>query len=224
MNNEEVFALTWSAETLFVEAGIENRLPVLHKVDGPWTRLCSQMSWQDALRASEQANFAQTVANFEHDILAELLAFDKDGRVVIADEVCSGAGWLIDPAKFNEALIPFYARVLAQVEMPTGFHSDGNMSEVFPQLTEAGFSFVHLASVNYVDLPAIVHKAQNNALTPYGGISSQTLEEGSLSGEVRELLGKLVSNEGLIVCDDGGMTTQQQLDAFLFELNAIPLY
>lgn len=224
MNNEEVFALTWAADDLFRREGIENRLPVLRKIDGPWTRLCAHVSWKEALKASEQPDFGETLAQFETDIANELSAFDKDERVVIADEVCSGAGWLLDPAVIKQVLIPLYKRMLAPIETSIGFHSDGNISELFEDLSDAGFSFVHLASVNYVELPTIVHNAQYNALTPYGGISSQTLEEGPLSNEIRAMLGELVSNEGLIVCDDAGMTTGQQLDAFLGELNAIPLY
>lgn len=224
MNNEEVFALTWAADDLFKREGIENRLPVLRKVDGPWTRLCARMSWKEALIASEQPDFEEVLAQFETDIIAELSIFDKDEYVVIADEICSGAGWLLDPDVIKQVLISFYKRVLASIETPIGFHSDGNISELFADLSDAGFSFVHLASINYVELPAIVHNAQYNALTPYGGISSQTLEEGPLSSEIRTMLGELVSNEGLIVCDDAGMTTGQQLDAFLGELNAIPLY
>lgn len=223
--NEEVFALTWAADELFKREGIENRLPVIKKIDGPWTRLCNEVSWKSALAMSaDTQRFSQALEGYKDAILAEIEELEPGERTVIADDICSGAGWLLEPAVIRSALMPLYAQFTGAFDRTLGFHSDGNISELFADLEEAGFSFVHLASVNYVELEKIVISAQNHALDPFGGISTETISAGPLSDELRTMLGDLVADHGLIVTDDAGLETPEQLDAFLFELSAIPLY
>lgn len=223
--SDDVFALTWAADSLFKEEGVENRLPVILKIDGPWTRLCSELTWQGALKLSASgADFKHALERFTDEILGEIEALESDQRAVIADEICSGAGWLLEPQQVRDELLPLYARFNGAFDRQLGFHSDGNIASLFADLERVGFRFVHLASVNYVELPAIAHHAQVHALVPYGGIDTATIEQGPLSQELREMLAELVSDQGLIVCDDAGLTTSEQLDAFLYELSAIPLY
>lgn len=223
--NDEVFALTWAADELFRREGIENRLPVIRKIDGPWTRLCDEISWKSALALStDVARFSQALEGYKEAILAEIKDLEPGQRTVIADDICSGAGWLLDPTVIKSTLLPLYQQFTSAFDRTLGFHSDGNISELFADLEEVGFSFVHLASINYVELEKIVISAQNHALDPFGGISTETISAGPLSDELRTLLGGLVADHGLIVTDDAGLKTPEQLDAFLFELSAIPLY
>lgn len=223
--SDEVFALSWAADELFKAEGIENRLPVVKKIDGPWTRLCADTSWKEALALSVDGHsFAGVLDAYSEGILSEIEQLESDERCVIADDVCSGAGWLLEPDTVRMSLIPLYKKYVGSYDRMLGFHSDGNISELFADLESVGFQFVHLASINYVDLPKIAHFAQAHALVPYGGISTETISHGPLSVALREMIAELVEDQGLVVCDDAGLSTPEQLDAFLLELSAIPLY
>ena len=223
--SDDVFALSWVADELFKAEGIENRLPVIGHIDGPWTRLCRAITWKEALALGADASaLSCALEAYNGEILSQIKQLEPDERVVIADDICSGAGWLLEPAVARGVLMPLYECYVNAFDRMLGFHSDGNISELFPDLSAAGFHFVHLASVNYVDLPAIVHSAQAHALVPYGGVSTETISQGPLSSALRAMLAELVQDQGLIVCDDAGLTTGEQLDAFLLELSSIPLY
>lgn len=223
--SDEVFALSWVAHELFEAEGIENRLPVIKKIDGPWTRLCSDTSWKEALALSVDClSFSSALETYSEDILREIMQLESDERCVIADDICSGAGWLLEPETVHASLMPLYKKYVGTHDRTLGYHSDGNISELFPDFEALGFQFVHLASINYVDLPKIAHFAQSHALVPYGGISTETISQGPLSMNLREMIAGLVEDQGLVVCDDAGLSTPEQLDAFLMELRSIPLY
>lgn len=211
-------ALSWPACGLARRAGVALRADELRAVEGLWGRLCARVGWKEALsvygRDAESLHAA--IEPYQGALAAELESCvaessgSDSASVFIADDVCSSQGWLLDPKLVAEVLVPAYAQVISGIT-GIGFHSDGDISELFVTLRKAGFQKVHLASIGYTELRAIVRRATESGLQPYGGIAAETLSYGVPSEEICRLLIGLSQDEGLVISDDAGITDQLQL-------------
>lgn len=157
-------------------------------------------------------------------------------HIFLADDVSTSVGWILDPDFVRTHLVPLYARLCREVRrgaeragydpgsVVVGFHSDGDISDIYPDLAEAGFDAVHLASVSYVSVSRLASAAKANGLVAYGGVATETLVEGELSDELCRMLARTARADGLVVADDGGITEPRELDSLTSAYVKVGLY
>lgn len=91
----------------------------------------SPLSFQDFIEKVEQLN---------KELIKGLVDQGVDG-IIIADDIAYQHGLLINPKTLRESIFPALARQVetAAGKVPVFFHSDGNYSEIIPDLIQCGF-------------------------------------------------------------------------------------
>lgn len=157
-------------------------------------------------------------------------------HVFIADDVSTSHGWVLDPDFVRTHLVPLYGRLVTEVRrsadkagmdpstLVVGFHSDGDISDIYPDLAAVGFNAVHLASVSYVSVSRLAAAAKSAGMVAYGGVATETLAEGGLADDLCRMLARTARADGLVVADDGGVTEPAELDALTAAYVKVGLY
>ena len=142
--------------------------------------------------------------------------------VLVGDDLAGPSGPLLSPDVVLDALVPRYERLAREAEgggLPAVFHSDGDIRALLPALWRSGFSAVHVAGTDSDAFATSALAARRTGLVVLGGIAAQALPEnarrdGERAAAVASSLG------GVIVCDDGGITTLEQFRALQVALGA----
>jgi len=246
------FALSWAAQEIadhneveFTSTPLGKMIP-LTKIDGLWTRLARDIGWNEAMRRAQSPHDFMKLINpygdaMMHEMRETFNATGSLGRrdaaptyICIADDICTSIGWIVSEEIARDALMMVYSKMLSSIhnDLPFSrdefnvewcFHSDGDVSSIYPSIKLAGFSAVHAASVPYTRMSTIVGKAGSTGLLFFGGVMTETLEEGTLSGELTRQIAILARRPNMVVCDDGGMTTLRQLEHYLDACHKIAL-
>jgi hypothetical protein len=211
-----------------------------------WTRLARDIGWTEAMRlADTQRQFMQYINPYGDAMMREMndkfMALAKVGRrekvpsyLCIADDVCTSIGWIVLEDIVRDGLMMVYAKMMASIhnDLPMLrdefnvswlFHSDGDISSIYPAVKQAGFEGVHVASVPYARMSTLVGKAGSVHLDFFGGVMADTLEEGALSGDLTRQIAILARRPNVVICDDGGMTTLRQLEHYIEACHKIAL-
>jgi hypothetical protein len=194
-------------------------------VSGVFGRVAEKMGWAVALglTAGEPGALAAPLAETLHDALESARAGIAAGAdvVLIADDLAGAAGPLVSPDFALDALLPCYRALAAEATsrgVLTAFHSDGDIRVLMPSLERAGFSAVHLAGIASGALGTAIDAARAAGLSAMGGVSAAELAGDPLA------VGRSVGNEarlrGLMVCDDGGLTTAAEIAAYRLAIAA----
>jgi hypothetical protein len=195
-------------------------------VDGVFGRVAREMGWPEALAASvaEPGALAAPLASALHDALVDVRRGHESGAdaVLVADDLAGSSGPLLSPDYALDALVPCYHRLAMEAGdggLPALFHSDGDIRMLVSALARAGFSAVHLAGLGPDALVAAASSARAAGLTVLGGITVAELatgprEAGERAASTANSLGRV------IVCDDGGITTAEEIPALGAALGA----
>ena len=246
------FALSWAAREIAEKNEVQTSLTplgpmvTLTKIDGLWSRLAEEKGWNDAMRLAQfPADFMRLINPYGEAMMREMReSFTASGTLgtpgkataylCIADDVCTSIGWVVSEEIVRDALMKVYGKMISAIhnDLPFSrdefnvawcFHSDGDISAVYPAIQQAGFTAVHCASVPYASLSTLVGKAGSADLLFFGGVLSETLEEGSMAGDLARQIAILARRPNMVVCDDGGMTTVRQLEHYLDACHKIAL-
>jgi hypothetical protein len=246
------FALSWAAQGIAEENEVVTtsmplgKMIILHKIDGLWSRLAQDKGWNDAMRQAQfPGDFMKLINPYGDAMMKEMReTFNATGTLgstdkvptylCIADDVCTSIGWVVEETIVRDALMMVYAKMIATIhnDLPFSrdefnvewcFHSDGDISVVYPAIRAAGFSAIHCASVPYASLSTLVGKAGNADLIFFGGVLTETLEEGPMPADLARQIAILARRPNMVVCDDGGMTTLRQLEHYLDACHKIAL-
>jgi len=246
------FGLSWAAAEIADTNEVETTLmPLgqlirLTKIDGLWARLAQDKGYHDAMRLAQfPADFMKLINPYGDAMMREMReTFNAVGKLgkpgeatqylCIADDVCTSIGWIVSEDIVRDALMKVYGRMITSIlnDLPFSrdefnvewcFHSDGDISSIYPAIKMAGFSAVHCASVPYASLSTLVGKAGSADLLFFGGVLTETVDQGAMSGELARQIAILARRPNMVVCDDGGMTTQRQLEHYLDACHKIAL-
>lgn len=199
------------------------RCGVLWVVDGPlWPALLAN-GVGEGLRATVRApaslrpvlerETARAAAQVRDGI-----ALGVDG-IVIADDL-AGEGGPIVPTAFIEAEVmprlASLAGLACAAGLPAVFHSDGDIRALLPDVLVAGFRAVHGgATLDREGFERMYWAAHREGLTVVGGIRTSALERGVYAAvRAGTRVALLAQAGGLVVADDGGITTPGQMAAF----------
>jgi hypothetical protein len=195
-------------------------------VDGVLTRVAEERGWSAVLRLSATApgELAVALAEQLHEALIAARAGLEAGAdvLLLADELAGTAGWLVSPDFALEALVPCYRRIATEWAgdgRVAVFHSDGDVRALLPSLAGAGFDGVHFGLLGAGQLAASVEAARSAGLCPVGGIEITSLVEAG-SRHVGAHAAALVRGGRLLLADDGGMTSAEDVAAFGAALDA----
>ncbi len=192
-------------------------------VSGVLGRLAERFGWPDVLRlsATEPGSLAFALSEGLHDALVEIRAGSGATAdvVVVADDLAGPSGWLVAPDFALEALVPCYRQMAAGAALPVAFHSDGDVRAIYPALAAAGYSAVHVAVHGELAVQSATRAARDEGLVPMGGIeAAQLLRSGAARAGVH--VAALAAGGPFVVCDDGGMTSAEDVAAFSTALDA----
>ena len=202
-------------------AGVEELhaadVAAIWSIDGVFGRVASVLGWMETLRmsAAEPGALAARLDAALHDALVGLRAGLAAGAdaVLVADDLAGPAGPLLSPDYAHDALLPCYRRLALEAQLgdvPALFHSDGDIRALVPALARAGFSGIHFAGVEPIVFSASGTATRAAGLVVLGGIEARALPEhardqGERAAAYAHSFGRA------IVCDDGGITTAEQV-------------
>ncbi|TES89262.1 MAG: hypothetical protein E3J88_06250 [Anaerolineales bacterium] len=63
--------------------------------------------------------------------------------LVLGDDSGHGGGPMISPAMWREFILPYHQQIVASLDAPLIWHSDGNVESLLPMAVEAGFIGLH---------------------------------------------------------------------------------
>ncbi|MDZ4169866.1 MAG: hypothetical protein U1E26_09445 [Coriobacteriia bacterium] len=220
------FAVGAGAQFVFVDAGADHALQEARAlrqhaiepvwvVGGPLGSVAAELGWDRVIRASASgfASLQTEIEEATRTALARVAVGLRGGlRVhVIADDLASDVGWLVDPAAVS-VLMPHYRRLAGAVTGGGGraiFHSDGDLRTVCPQLVRCGFVALHVGAVPSGSLRAVLRGVRTCGLIPAGGIPAAAAE--TSVEELARLCAEVALEGAFVLCDDGGLMTSEQL-------------
>jgi len=213
---------SWAVEAAGALAAAD--IATIWSVTGVLGRVALKLGWVEALRmtAAEPGALAGPLAEALHDALVEVragIAADVDA-ILVADDLAGATGPLVAPDYSLDALVPCYRRIAhtATADGVTAlFHSDGDVRVLMPSLARAGFSAIHLAGVSEESWGASYGVARGEGMAVLGGIEAMSVTRGVR--RAGERAGRFALADGLLVCDDGGITTAEEVVALTAALD-----
>lgn len=208
--------LSWESTKLAKQVHLESKnLSELIKIDGLWTRLCSELGWERALlSAGDDLAFkdllAAHVPQFMREIAQAPETVSAPNLLVVADDIAGPAGLFIAPNTLENSLFDVYTTILGPTK-PIVFHSDGDVGDLLGIVSQSGFTHIHLAGVGLSKLSELAGKAHQARLIPMGGYGVATADD----PELVTTICRLQKSFGLTFTDDAGLTTADQIKKYL---------
>ena len=107
--------------------------------------------------------------------------------VVLGDDAGSGQGPMISPAMWRRWVHPYHCRIVAALDVPVIWHSDGNVEALLPMAIEAGFMGFHgLDAAADMDLKRLKQKFGPH-LTMIGNVDIRVLYAADLAAVRSEI-------------------------------------
>jgi uroporphyrinogen decarboxylase len=145
--------------------------------------------------------------------------------IAVLDDIAGNKGLLFSLSDFLELVWPTYqqmAQIIKRRGLYAFFHSDGNISEIIPNLIEAGYDCLHpvdtQAGLNLYDL----NNKFGRKMAFMGHIDLLAWNEDRIAQEIRRAE-KEFKNGGLILGSSGGLsleTAEAKLDLLYPQWNS----
>lgn len=143
--------------------------------------------------------------------------------VIVADDLASDAGPVADPAYLRAEVMPrlaLAARAAGDAGLPAVLHSDGAMDALVGDIRAAGFSGVHLGRLR-TGFDRAAAAARAVGLVAMGGLEAAVVGGGGPRAVAEGTrLAILAQAGGVIIADDGGVSTTAQYAGLLAALGA----
>jgi hypothetical protein len=143
--------------------------------------------------------------------------------VVVADDLAGAAGPLLGPAFLKAEVFPRLARIAhtaREREVPAILHCDGDVRTLMEAAAAAGFTAVHGDGGGTGRLESLA-AARAAGLALIGGISTASLVDRTAAVGAGGRAHRLACEAGLLVSDDGGITTAREAAALLAALHGV---
>jgi hypothetical protein len=172
-------------------------------IDGPFQRLAAKGAVTDILLelGRDPSGFRRLVAREAEGIIASLSAVEESGMelVVIGEDLGYAGGLYFSPEVFRACLLPFYEGMVGRLSLrgiALGWHSDGDVAPLLPDLVTCGFRFFSLEP-ECVDLLNF-KRTHGPRVALIGGIRTDWLvaeepdrkQQAQWIGEIRDLAGE----------------------------------
>ncbi|KAF0209007.1 MAG: uroporphyrinogen decarboxylase family protein [Actinomycetota bacterium] len=209
---------TWApdAVTALRTAGVS----VFWAVEGPLWPVLEVRGLQDGLRAT--LTHPDDVAREMRDGVEQVIADVHRGlvlgvsAVVIAEDLAGSEGPLVAPDFAIDVLTPMLAEIVGVANgfgAPTVLHSDGEIRWLLPAIKRAGFAGIHGGGgLSFDAFERLFRAAHALEIAVIGGLPTADLLGGTAQAEMLgSRVGMLARAGGLLVADDGGITTKDEV-------------
>jgi uroporphyrinogen decarboxylase-like protein len=197
-------------------------------VPGVWWPALEILGVEQALRLSVREP-AALAAELELLVPTAMSAASRGleagaGALIVADDLAGDAGPFAGPALLATEVFPRLARiaeVATRLGAPALLHCDGDARSLFPLVREAGFAAVHGDCGGSARVEEALRAARAERVALVGGVPTSDLTSparGMLAGAVAATLAE---GGGLLVADDGGLSTAEQVEALFAALGAV---
>ena len=217
-----------SDAVLVAEALRERHLASMWVVNGPFGTVAAKRGWSTALMdvvrarddigAALDAQVQETLGQIERAVLV------GSSALVVAEDLSVASGFLMGPNDALELIVPRLGRLAQEAKkrgLPAVLHSDGDIRAFLPALAEAGFSAVHIGGIGWEAFESQYEAARRQGLAVIGGLEGAELRSGrDAAVAVGERCSALASQSGLMIADDGGMTTPEEAVSFTLAIKA----
>ncbi|MBN1193267.1 MAG: hypothetical protein JXA36_06230 [Coriobacteriia bacterium] len=200
----------------------------LWAVSGPLWPVIEKRGVLDGLRDT-LTHPGEIGAELEESIEALLAEVDRGVRcgargIVLAEDLAGTAGPLIAPDFAIAELLPLYGRIVQQAEsltVPAVFHSDGDIRSILPAIRRAGFVGVHAGGgLSFAAFERLYSAAREADLAVIGGMVTAELGDPFSAESLGNAVGVLAGAGGLLVADDGGISTGGEVAGLATALEA----
>lgn len=144
--------------------------------------------------------------------------------LVVADDMAGSAGPLVDPVFIGAQVFPRLARIVESARaagVPAILHCDGDARSLLSYAAGAGFAAIHGDAGGARGLASGFGAAREAGLTFIGGVPTAEIS-GAADGDSSCWRGlALARGGGLLLADDGGITSAVELESLLTILRAL---
>jgi len=202
---------------------------VFWAVEGPLWPVLEGRGLQEGLRATltQPDDIALEMRDGVERVIADVHRGLVLGvsAILIAEDLAGSVGPLVAPDFAIDVLVPMLAQVVGIADgygSPTLLHSDGQIRWLLPSVKRAGFAGVHAGGgLSFDGFDRLFWAAHALELGVVGGLQTAELLSGSTRAEVLgSRVGLLARAGGLLVADDGGITTPGEVQALKLALVA----
>ena len=199
---------------------------------GPLGRVALERGWEATL--SDTVRESRALGTALNEATAEVCeqvdaAVDTNATVFVVAEDLAGAGgmlvspdWVIDELGPNLAQIASYASDRGLVPI---MHSDGEVRAVLRSVARAGFAGVHIGGLGWTAFEHMYDAAKGEGLAVLGGLEGEELRAGEAQAiSVGVRAAALAERTGLLVADDGGLITPDEVSALATAIAAAKGY
>lgn len=216
----------WAAEA--VDRIAECGTLTFWAVDGPLGRVAREDGWGPTLRLSASDPMA-LCRRMDAHMEAALEQVRRGVRlgvaaIVIAEDLYSTEGPLVSPDFSLEEVLPRCGRLAEEAlhsAVPALLHSDGDTRPLLTGIRKAGFAAVHPGGLSELQFATLFEAARRAGLVVLGGIPGEALRAGALAAVAAGTRAAvLAQGGGIMVTDDGGISTPEELTALVEALAA----
>lgn|GEM_PF-740531 len=224
------FVCSWEpgAGSVCVEVTACGTVP-LWVVRGPLDALAATHGWSHALAST--VTDSQGLAEQVDRLVAEACSSVESavtcgaGGVVVAEDVATATGFLLDPEYVTHEILPrvgTIAGAATETGLVSVWHSDGDVRSFIPHAAAEGLDAVHPGGLGAEAFERVFREARRAGMAVFGGISGGALREGGPAAvrAVGVSASLLAREGGLLVCDDGGIASAKDLGALESALQA----
>lgn len=202
-------------------------IATFHVLDGPLWPLIEARGVMEGLRSTltDPEGFGDDLDRGVRRLQDGLAETGRLGAraLVLAEDLAGSEGPLVAPDFAIAELMPRYAPFVQharELGMPAVLHSDGDIRSLLPAIARAGFVGVHAGGGLRVDaFVRLVHAAREEGLSVIGGLLTGELTSATRAEALGGALGRLARGGGLVLADDGGITTVAQLERLKIALD-----
>ncbi len=197
-------------------------------VPGPFGVVAERDGWSETLHRT-----LSDTEGLRTDLTAALPALVEHVRrgarldvkaVVVADDLAGSSGMLVSPDFALDVLLPLLGQLAdaaAEQAIPAVLHSDGDTRVLLHAVRRFGFAGVHPGGLTVDEFEKFFDSARREGLGVLGGIDGESLRSGTPSAiAAGERVAVLALRGGLLLCDDGGITTGSEVSALMSAINA----
>ncbi|MDZ4065034.1 MAG: hypothetical protein U1E22_10265 [Coriobacteriia bacterium] len=200
---------------------------VFWTVAGPLGRVARERGWSRTIAdtARHTEDMAQALDRATEAAAHEIASAPPECVVcVIAEDLVGGSGPLYAPDYVFSELLPRLGQLAAAAlahGMDPVLHSDGDTRVFTRTIASAGFLGLHIGGVSCDTFETIYASARAAGLAVIGGLSGDDLRSGAARAiRAGTHAGTLAVERGLLIADDGGLTTSEEVAALVAAIEA----
>ena len=125
----------------------ETDLFIFALIDGPFQTLSSLLEYNQflmdlMLKPELMRKGVELVTKEIVNIITAAIADGADG-IILGEDIAYSKGLIVSPKIIREIFLPRIQEIVASIDKPIVFHSDGNLTDILPDLAKTGISGIH---------------------------------------------------------------------------------